>query len=649
MSQKFDFVTIEQKVLAFFQKVALMVRNVFKGVFVSTQNYLRSKTRHIPLVLPKRRREVIESILDQKTVQENLQAFARECGMSLEHVEQTFRGYLHEIASDLSYLTMPFWDFLLTWIFETIYEGIEVNTEALEKIRPLLGVKPVVFVPNHRSHMDYLIMSYVLHLQSMPVPYICAGANLSFWPRGAIFRKSGAFFIRRSYDGNRLYAMSVQAYIEDLIREKSCLEFFIEGTRSRTGKLLSPRMGILSAIAQAYANGASEDVILVPTSFTYESVLEDKSYTEEQAGAHKKDENFWDLLKLRKHLKRRKGKVYVRLGDAVSMKDYFPMKDFLQGADKSNFRERVQDFAYELTYGINKSAIVTPASLTANALLTHPERSISESEVYSKIDAYLDYLKFKECRLSEPLQNYQRIAIRDSLRTYARTGLIEEYRDHEEALYRVVEEKRPLLDYYKNTSVHFFVSMGVLAAILRKKESAVVPLQEVYDEFSSLQDLFQQEFTFSRRQPLQAHVQRLLDYLNQSGATRPDGESLHVEKEHPLLALLSAPIQSFLESYYVVWKTLAEIGQRRWEKRELIDLILERSRILYIKEEIQNPEAASKFTIQNALAAFKALGMIREDMEGWGKKKLNYYQVVKMDEALGLKLKSLIAIPSDHR
>src|SRR5262249_13758347 len=152
--------------------------------------------------------------------------------------------------------------------------------------------------------------------------------------------------------------------------------------------------------------------------------------------------------------------------------------------------------------------------------------------------------------------------------------------------------KRPLLDYYKNTSVHFFVSMGVLASILQKTDNPLLPLQKIYEEFGALQDLFRLEFTFSRRQPLETHVKRLLDYLNQSGVTRLEGTDVRVEKGHASLALLAGPIQSFLEAYYVVWKTVAEIGSRRWEKKELIELILERARVLYIKEEIQNPEAA---------------------------------------------------------
>src|SRR3989338_5067943 len=301
-----------------FHCVTTAIKAFFKGLVGATQNYLRGKTRHLPQVLPKGRREMIDAILERPHHQDFLHSFAQECGMSIDHVEQVFRNNLHEIAADQNYLVYPFWDFILTWVFETVYEGIEIDKGSLEKLRALTD-RPIVFVPNHRSHVDYLILHYVLYCNAFQMPQICAGANLSFWPLGPIFRKCGAFFIRRSYEGNKLYAAAVQSYIEEVIRQKMPLEFFIEGTRSRTGKLLPPRMGILSAVARAYRKGAAEDVLVVPTSFTYESVLEDKNYLDEQAGATKKDEGFWDLLRLRKYLRRRKGKVYLQFGEPISL------------------------------------------------------------------------------------------------------------------------------------------------------------------------------------------------------------------------------------------------------------------------------------------------------------------------------------------
>lgn len=627
MANKIDYPALEQKVLDFFQRSVNSFRALLKGFATAIKNYIRRKSRFVPSVLPKNRREMTNRILEHAHHQDFLHQFARECGMSEEHVEHTFRDYLYEIAADLNYVFIAFWDFLLTWVFETIFEGLDVDHAALEKIRPLVGQKPVVFVPNHRSHMDYLILSYVLHDRQIPVPYICAGANLSFWPLGSLFRKSGAFFIRRSYEGNKLYAAAVQAYTEELIREKSCLEFFIEGTRSRTGKLIPPRMGILTSVVRAFERGASDDVTIIPTSFTYESVLEDKSYLEEQAGGVKKDESFWDLFKLRKYLSRRQGKVYVRFGDPISLKEALTAS----GAEEAQSdRDKIRSLAYDITYGINKSSVVTPAALTATVLLTQPRRTIDSKALQGAVDRYLDYLNFKQCRLSEPLQKYQKLAIREALRGYVRSHLVQEFYDFEEPLYRVLEDKRPLLDYYKNTSVHFFVSLGVLCAVLSSRPDGRVTRREAEEDFLFLRNLFQYEFTFSRRQAVGTHIDKVLEYLVPNGMVESQGEQLAIAAEkRATIETLASPIRNFLEAYEVVWRTLPHLGSRRWEMKELQKFLQDRGRVLYLKEEIDRPEALSKFTLQNALSSLRDLGFLKEEVEGWGRRKRTLYQRIE--------------------
>lgn len=628
---------IEAKVLGIYQKAVSLLAAFLRSFLSAAAGYIRSKTKFPLAVVPKRRREIVNLVLEEKRHQDFLQKFSLESGILIDHVEETFRRYLHEIAADLNYLYFPFVDSFFAWAFESLYEGLEVNPSALDKIRSVAGTRPIVFVSNHRSHMDYVLLSYIFYHQGIPMPHICAGANLSFWPLGSFSRKCGAFFIRRSFEGNKLYKAAVQAYLEEILREKACLEFFIEGTRSRTGKLLSPKMGILSAIGEAFLNGAVDEVLLIPTSLTYESVLEEKSYLEEQAGASKKEESFWDLFRIRKYLTKRKGKVYVQFGDPISL------RDFLEGAEKDEKRERVQELAYELTYGINKSTVVTPASLVATALLTHPRRSISEKSLEEKISHYLDYLRFKECRLSETLQKYRKNALREALKNYSRNHLIEEYADEDAPLYTVKEDRRPLLDYYKNTSLHFFVSMGVLTSILNSGGSDKFPMRGVEADYAALQDLFKYEFTFSRRQSLRSHLEKLIDYLEKRELVRFEDNTIKILPDtRERLEIFSSPLRNFFEGYYILWKTLPLLTMRRWEFKDLVKFAQERGRILYLKEEIFHPESSSRFTLQNALVSFRDLGIVSEEKEGWGKRQKIFYRAVKTGEELGARLRQLL-------
>ncbi len=621
--------------------------------------YLRRKSKQFPLNPPKGRHAIINAILDQPPHQEYLKKFSQESGIVLQNVEQTFRDYLYEISADMNYLAFPFWDGLLTWVFDTIYEGLVFSQEALDRIRSTIAGKPVVFVSNHRSHMDYLILSYIFYRHQIPMPHICAGTNLNFWPLGPIFRKSGAFFIRRSYEGNKLYAYAVQAYMEEMIREKSCLEFFIEGGRSRTGKMLPPKMGILSAIVQSHLKGADEDLLLVPTSVNYESVLEEKNYMNEQRGASKKKESFWDLFSLKQYLKSKKGKVYIDFGDPLSLKDFLRKETFKSTDKKEQTKETINELAYELTYGINKSSTVTTSSLVAMALLTSEKRSLSQLEVDQKVDLYLDYLRFKNSHLSEPLERYPSNAVRESLKLYERSHLIHHLHDDEvdEPLYTVPSEKKLLLDYYKNTSLHFFVSLGVLSTILLSvPPHGQISFKIVEEVFAFVQNLFQYEFMFSRRRLLRDHLEKNLFYLEKKEWVQLSlGENEHVDKVtvlprgHQELQHFSSLLKNFFEGYFILWRSLGPLISHRWEQRELLQYLRQKGLVLFLREEISKAEAVNQSIIQNAIAAFRDMGLLKEEKEGLGKRKKTFFQVTQTDPDLGKKLEFFLKPPAAEK
>ena len=161
------------------------------------------------------------------------------------------RRYLHEIASDYSETFIELWEKLLTWLWKNIYDGVIVDRKGLAGIREISRQMPLVVVPCHRSHIDYLLLSYVFYKENIQLPFVAAGINLSFWPVGYIFRKSGAFFIRRSFKGLELYGEVFSRYIKAMMAEKMPIEFFIEGGRSRTGKMVMPKYGLLSMILRA--------------------------------------------------------------------------------------------------------------------------------------------------------------------------------------------------------------------------------------------------------------------------------------------------------------------------------------------------------------------------------------------------------------
>ena len=618
----------QEKVESLFQRVKGWLASQTTRLRTAWNNYLRSKAPYLPHSLPQRRHKVVESILSDIHFQENLEVFVSSSGLSIIEVEKKAKIYLTEIASDMSYFSFPLWNKLLGWAFNYFYEDIEINKEALANIRELAGKKPIVFVPNHRSHIDYLLLSYLLYNERLPMPYVCAGINLNFWPLGTIFRKSGAFFIRRRFEGNKLYKTCVEAYLNYLLEKKSFIEFFIEGTRSRTGKLLPAKKGILSLLLQNYWDGGHEDIIFIPTSTVYQSVIEEKSFISEQQGTKKARESFWDLFKLRKLMGRQYGKVYVRFDSPLSLKEWEQANESspspLPLSPKGE--ENVEAIAHHITHGINRSTVVTPISLVAQALLIHPQKNILKSDIEKYVEEALEYLRYKKSPLSSMLPERWKEAIQETITQLVHTKLLSRYQDEEGVFYRLSDKNLSSLDYYKNTSIHFFVSLSVVSTILLKMGARKnqIRYEELEQKYQFVQKIFYGEFIFSHRHQLKDHLTRVLDYLKERNWVTIKDTTITLQKSQPLESSHRI-LTSYYEAYYAVWKVLNYLQNKTTEKKETERFLLNRTRLQFLRGTIDHPESLNQSLIQNALAAFSRLGIIKIESRGIGKQKKTCY------------------------
>ncbi len=279
------------------------------------------------------------------------------------------------------------WDKVLGWLWNNIYDGVVVDRDGMTKIRNLSKKMPFVVVPCHRSHIDYLLLSYVFYKHNIQMPFIAAGTNMLFWPLGAVFRKSGAFFLRRSFRGNELYGEVFNGYLNILLQEGLPIEFFIEGGRSRTGKMIMPRYGLLSMIIQAYAGGACEDLAIIPVYLGYDRIIEEKAYLKELGGEQKKDEKATDVIKSGKVLRKRYGHVYVNIGEPILMKQYLESQDKTYAEMSTEERQRLyRKTGYEIVLNIDKVSVVTPFSLLSAGFLWSDRRGISVDDLMGSWD-----------------------------------------------------------------------------------------------------------------------------------------------------------------------------------------------------------------------------------------------------------------------
>lgn len=619
--------------------------------FTLAQEFLlESKAIRGPVL--KGARQVVEEVMRTPPFLERLREIAASEGLSAESAMQRARAMLLHMAADFRFNWLEGFALTISLVFQRLFRRVVVDTEGLNAIREAARYAPMVLVPAHRSHIDYLLLSLIFYTHGLIPPHITAGDNLSFWPMGPIFRHSGAFFIRRSVRGDALYQAVLAQYIRKLLKEGYWVEFFIEGTRSRSGKSLSPRYGILRMVVDAVASGAAPDANLVPTAITYEKVIEEKSYRAETAGHEKKRESVGALARSARVLKSRYGNVYLQFDRPVSLVSFLRSQGVgvPLGPGESVPQEVVRRLAHILVHRINRCFLVTPHHLVAFALLTHPKRGIEYERLLERVGFLVSYLQSRGARLSDlvadPLREMGLVAA--TRRGLAGTGdevtsaaqavafalrgavddvlglwhkekviRIREYGDDRrgqdarmtsEVVVSVEEEHRVALDYYKNGIIHWFVPEALLAfAALRSGLGAEArPVGALRDRVKALSRVFKFEFIFGADESYETIFSTTLDEFVQDGILVRVGDGLASGKDaREVLSFFAGIIVPFVEAYRVVGRVVAS-GREGDSEREVVRAAVRAGRKAYSVGDLHHLEAANAVTYRNALAFLRS-------------------------------------------
>jgi len=263
---------------------------------------------------------VMQIVVSSEAVQKRIEHLAEEDGLPQLEGQRTAERAFDEIAARPNQRVVSALKTLLSPLIRQFFPQIDVR--GIEAIRTQLSEKPVIFVPSHKSHFDYLVLAYVFLEQGIPLPLVAAGDNLNFPLAGSIIRRGGGFFIRRKIDDDPLYKTVLRRYLAYLLKQGHSVEFFIEGGRSRTGRTLSPKFGLLKAAVELVQNRERGDVQFVPISITYETLPEEKVFVEEMSGKKKRSESLLELLRVRKLLGRSYGSAVFRFGAPFSLNEF---------------------------------------------------------------------------------------------------------------------------------------------------------------------------------------------------------------------------------------------------------------------------------------------------------------------------------------
>ncbi len=538
-------------------------------------------------------------------------------GASRATVERKVDDILKRTAADLRTGWLGFLDGVVDLIWNRIYDGIVVDESGFSKLRAAARKGPVVVVPSHRSHVDYIVLSQVFFKEGMVPPHIAAGENLNFWPLGPVFRRSGAFFIRRSFRGDKLYAAVFSAYVRRLMKEGHAIEFFIEGGRSRTGLLLAPRLGMLSICLEPVFDGAIEDVSFVPVSISYEKIIEARAYARELAGEQKKKEDVGALLTSGpKVLRSRYGRVYVDFDDPISVRELAASRGTpLTSGPEAESGDRTKkllakQLGHRIVYGINQVTRVTPSSVIATIFLATHRSELTETELFESADRLMEFLETQGARTSSSLQAHTgREGLREVLALFARDGAVQTLPGPDgELAYRITSSGRVALSYYRNTILHFFVPAAIVAMALIASTTTEELDTEVRRRALRLSRLLKFDVSF-RDDAFDENFEAAMKLLVDRGiANESDGRwtvSAGPTSEARVLAAILTPV---LDTHRRMAAWLAELGPRYLRQDAFLSACQAAA-----GEEKHRPEGATLPSLKSSLRFMVDAGIASKD------------------------------------
>ena len=412
------------------------------------------------------RRTQLRALLNTPSVRKAIALDAETRGIPLVAAQKSAREFALEIASDYTYSVIRAFALFLAWVWNKVYDGVEVhNFDRVTTVAPGHGI---VYVPCHRSHIDYLLLSYIIFNRGLMVPHIAAGANLNLPVVGSILRRSGAFFLRRKLKGEPLYAAVFLEYLHLMIDRGFPLEYFIEGGRSRSGRMLAPKAGILAMTVQSFVRSRSRPLVFVPVYIGYEKLMEGKSYIAELHGRPKKSESLLGLIGAVRLLKRNFGKVHVNFGPPLALAEFLDLqhpawRDETFDAQAPWLRGAVDATAMKLARSINAVAVVNPVNLVALTLLSTPKQAADLRLLQRQIGHVQSLLT--EAPWAESIIPCELPAA--EVIDYARKLDMVQIREH--PLGDIVladEQQAALLAYFRNNVLHLLALPALLACLV---------------------------------------------------------------------------------------------------------------------------------------------------------------------------------------
>ena len=558
------------------------------------------------------RQAMFNKLLQLPVVLQAIEDEAKAKKLPREKARKEAEKILHEIAADTNHTSLRLADRFLGWLWNKLYQGIQV--ENADRVRKLaLDGHEIVYVPCHRSHIDYLLLSYVLYHQGLVPPHIAAGINLNFWPAGPLFRSWGAFFIRRTFKGNRLYSTLFREYLAELFHRGYSVEYFIEGGRSRTGRLLTPKTGMMSMTLQALQQSQTRPISVVPVYVGYEHVIEVDTYAKELRGAAKEKENAGLVLRVIKKL-RNLGKGFVNFGEPITLGAYLNQHypEWKEETDERPtwFNKAVDSVSHQVMININKAAAVNAMNLTGTALLSSRQRALAREQLLEQLGSYQQFLKNVPYSEDVILPTETPEEMLEHVLGLDRVGVLVE-KDNFGELVRLERNSAVLMTYYRNNIQHLFVLPSLVASLVLHYEA--IQKELVVEAVSKIYPFLKAElFLHIPTEDIQGQIEKIIAELQRQQLIHCYENMLSINRSRVRsLQLWASAVREILQRYTITINILQnhpEIGRAVLEKES--QSVAQRLAVLH---GINAPEFFDKAVFSTFINSLKENGYFNDE------------------------------------
>ncbi|XP_070781670.1 dihydroxyacetone phosphate acyltransferase [Enoplosus armatus] len=595
-----------------------------------------------------------KAVLESQYLRYVAKEIAMETGSSVEEVREEACGILEEMSQNLQLGFIRLMAYTLSKVLKRLFTSVYVNMDGLNMLQQAIQESPVILMPNHRSYVDFLVISYIMFTYDIPVPVIAAGIPLAGMKMvGEILRRSGAFFIRRAIGSDKLYWAVLSEYVKTIVKRGIApVEFYVEGLRSRTLKSLTPKLGMMHMVLEPYFKGEVYDITLVPVSISYDRVLEESLLAHELLGIPKPKESTMGLLKASKVLQEDYGSMHVNFGHPLSVRhlcqgkinrcQYNLIPRDLPQKPSAETQACVSWLTHLMVRIQEEGSLISPWSLMACLLVQAPTTVLTEEGLLwhqlTEKTLWLRKLALDfGARLNWPGQvpdsdvMSSTVALHRSIvqRKAGRLYLLQEEepaRKHpgspEEGVIRMAAAVLMLVS-YRNQSVHVFVRPAMLATAIHVTKTT--RRDELFTFFCFLQNVFSNEFIFIPEKSSQ-DFEEACSLLQKCGAVHISQQEVAAsEAGLEVLSFLRALLQPFIDSYQVMFRYLCEEGVHVFSEKQFLPAVRNLATKLILSGELHTYEALSSDTQKNVLSALRRL----ETVTKLRASELNEYRVNK--------------------